>query len=147
MARQRFHGLSEGYRSGLEEKIARELQEALGQPVEYEGRKLVYTKPARKTHYTPDFILPNGIIIETKGRFVSGDRQKHILISKEHPDLDLRFVFSRSKTRISKISQTTYGMWCEKNNFPYADVRVPHEWLTEPFCAKRWAAIERVTKQ
>ena len=31
----------------------------------------------RTRHYTPDFILENGIVIETKGRFVSNDRRKH----------------------------------------------------------------------
>ena len=39
-----------------------------------------YEKPATKHKYTPDFVLPNGIIIEAKGIFEREDRQKHLLI-------------------------------------------------------------------
>lgn len=81
--------------------------------------------------YTPDFILPNGIIVETKGRFVTADRKKHKLIKEQHPELDIRFVFSNSKTRISKQSTTTYAAWCEKLGFKYADKFIPAEWLKE----------------
>lgn len=147
MPRPRNHGIAQGYRSGLEVKVAQELETALGHPASYEDTTLEYIKPARKAKYTPDFILPNGIVIETKGRFVTADRQKHNLIAKQEPELDLRFVFSRSKTRISKVSQTTYGMWCEKHGFLYADLSVPQSWLDEPHCEKRWAAIERIRKQ
>lgn len=125
------HGILNGYRSGLEEKIAQELLEA-GVDFEYEAHVIKYTKPQKPARYTPDFILPNGIIIETKGRFLTPDRQKMILIKKEHPDLDIRFVFSRSKQTIGKKSKTTYAMWCEKHGFPYADVSIPRSWLTEP---------------
>ena len=61
--------LREGFRSGLEEKVADQLR-SLGVEVRFEQRKVKYTKPARKSTYTPDFELPNGVIIETKGRFV-----------------------------------------------------------------------------
>ncbi len=33
----------------------------------YEGYTLRYTVPAKVGRYTPDFLLPNGIVIETKG--------------------------------------------------------------------------------
>jgi hypothetical protein len=125
------HGILNGYRSGLEEKIAQELLEA-GVDFEYEERVIKYTKPEKGSKYTPDFILPNGIIIETKGRFLTADRQKMILIKQQHPDLDIRFVFSRSAQKIGKKSKTTYAMWCEKNGYPYADVSIPRKWLSEP---------------
>ncbi len=124
-------GLSAGYRSGLEEKVAQELEIALGHAVPYESQKLKYHKPARECTYTPDFILPNGIVIETKGRFVTADRQKHLLVKEQHPQLDLRFVFSNSRGRINKKSNTTYAAWCLKNGFQFADKSVPHEWLHE----------------
>lgn len=123
-------GLREGFRSGLEEIVADQL-EANGLAVEYETQKIEYFKPARKAKYTPDFVLPNGIIVETKGRFVTADRQKHLLIKEQHPHLDIRFVFSNSRNRISKQSQTTYAMWCEKNGFKYADKLIPEAWLRE----------------
>ena len=123
-------GLREGYRSGLEEVIADQLRSA-GVVVEYESHKIKYLKPARNSTYTPDFLLPNGIYIESKGRFVTSDRQKHLLIKQQHPDLDIRFVFSNSKTKISKQSKTTYGDWCQKNGFQYADKLIPTSWIKE----------------
>jgi hypothetical protein len=71
------------------------------------------------------------MVIETKGRFVTADRQKHLLIKAQHPDRDIRFVFSNSKARISKTSATTYSAWCAKYGFKFADKRIPQEWLNE----------------
>lgn len=123
-------GLREGFRSGLEEKIAADLAEK-GIVVEYEKLTLEYIKPAKKSRYTPDFELPNGIIIETKGRFVTADRQKHLLVKEQHPDRDIRFVFSNPNTRISKLSQTTYADWCNKYGFQFAHKVIPDAWLKE----------------
>ena len=103
-------------------------------PHEYEPKdgKIKYTKPAKPSTYTPDFVFKGcPIIIETKGRFVTADRQKHVLIKEQHPEWDIRFVFSNSRQRISKISATTYGMWCEKNGFKYADKLIPDQWIQE----------------
>lgn len=98
----------------------------------YEELVIEYSKPAKKHKYTPDFVLlDNGIIVETKGRFLTADRQKHLLVKQQHPHLDIRFVFSNSKAKISKASKTTYAMWCEKNGFLYADKKVPEAWLKE----------------
>jgi len=123
-------GLKHGYRSGLEERIAEQLDK-LGVEYKYEEVKLKYIKPASEHIYTPDFVLPNGIIVETKGRFLALDRQKHLLVRKNNPTLDIRFVFSNSNARISKTSRTTYAAWCEKNNFKYADKTIPQEWIDE----------------
>ena len=119
-----------GFRSGLEERIAEQLDKA-GVEYTYEQVKLNYIKPASKHVYTPDFVLANGIIIETKGRFLLADRQKHILVKKHNPTLDIRFVFSNSNARISKASTTTYAQWCIKNGFKYADKTIPNEWMKE----------------
>jgi Phage endonuclease I len=124
------HGIKYGYRSGLEEKIAQDLLDA-GVSFEYESRVINYIKPEKAARYTPDFNLENGIIVETKGRFLTPDRQKMLLVKHQHPDLDIRFVFSRSATRIGKKSKTTYAMWCEKNGFKYADGSIPQAWLNE----------------
>lgn len=119
-----------GFRSGLEERIAEQLDKA-GVEYTYEKLKLDYVKPASKHVYTPDFVLSNGIIIETKGRFLLADRQKHILVKRHNPTLDIRFVFSNSNARISKASTTTYAQWCIKNGFKYADKTIPEEWMNE----------------
>ena len=118
-----------GYRSGLEETISLQLA-SLSVPVLYETEKIKYEVNEIRT-YTPDFILPNGIIIESKGRFVAADRKKHLLIQKQHIFLDIRFVFSNSKAKLTKGSKTTYGDWCTKHGFLYADKLIPEEWIKE----------------
>ena len=120
-----------GFRSGLEVRVAAELETAIGKPVPYETLTIPYNKPARTSKYTPDFQLPNGIIVETKGRFLTADRQKHLLVKAQHPHLDIRFVFTNPNARISKTSTTTYAAWCEKNKFMYAKGSVPFAWIAE----------------
>ena len=119
-----------GFKSGLEENISQQI-EGKGIVVQYESEKIPYIVPASQHTYNPDFRLPNGIIVETKGRFVAADRKKHQLVKEQHPNLDIRFVFSNSKNKISKNSKTTYGMWCEKNGYKYADKEIPEEWFLE----------------
>ena len=120
-------GLKYGYRSGLEEKVAKQLKEC-GVEATYETTKIKY-RVEKDCTYTADFQLPNGIIVETKGRFVVADRMKHLLIKKQRPELDIRFVFTNSKTKINKGSKTSYADWCNKNGFMYADKEIPKEWL------------------
>lgn len=117
-----------GYRSMLEVAVAKQL-EAAGVDYKYETIKIKYTQPETVKTYTPDMILPNGIIVETKGRFVVADRKKHLLVQQQYPDLDIRFVFSNSKTKISKGSKTSYADWCNKNGFTFADKEVPEQWF------------------
>jgi hypothetical protein len=123
-------GLKEGYRSGLEGSIALQL-EHLGVPVEYEKKKIKYRVEEDRT-YTPDWQLPNGVIVESKGRFTVEDRKKHLLVKEQHPELDLRFVFSNSKSKLRKGSKTSYADWCRKNGYQYADRLIPVEWINEP---------------
>ena len=119
-----------GFKSGLEETISQQI-ESQGIKVEYETEKVPYIIPASNHTYSPDFKLPNGIRVETKGRFVAADRKKHLLVKEHNPQLDIRFVFSNSKNKISKKSKTTYGDWCEKNGYKYADKIIPIEWFLE----------------
>ena len=119
-----------GFKSGLEENISQQI-ESKGIVVEYESEKVAYTIPASEHTYNPDFKLPNGIRVETKGRFVLADRKKHLLVKEQNPNLDIRFVFSNSKNKINKKSKTTYGDWCDKHGFKYADKVIPDEWFTE----------------
>lgn len=128
--------LVERWRSGLEEATAEYLRDR-GVPFKYEVLKLKYERPAKVHTYTADFYIPHsspdrpGIIVETKGLFDTADRQKHLMVRASNPDLDIRFVFSRSASPISKQSATTYAMWCEKHGFQYHDRVVPLAWLRE----------------
>jgi hypothetical protein len=130
MATAKQVAIKYGFRSGLEERVAEQLDQ-LGVEYTYEKVKLKYIKPASQHVYTPDFVLANGIIVETKGRFLAPDRQKHILVKRHNPDLDIRFVFSNSNARISKASKTTYAMWCRKYGYKFSDKTIPEEWLNE----------------
>ena len=92
--------------------------------------KIVYFQPEIKKTYTPDFPIQNTqLVIETKGAFNSADRKKMKTIKAQNPNLDIRFIFSNSRARISKKSKTTYGMWCERYGYKYADKHVPKDWL------------------
>lgn len=126
---RRRHAIKNGYRSGLEDDIAKDLKDR-GVEFEYEKLKVQWQLLENKT-YTPDFKLPNGIIIESKGRFVQADRKKHLIIQDQHPFLDIRFVFSNSKAKLYKGAKSTYGDWCNKHGFLYADKRIPDEWLVQ----------------
>jgi len=124
-------GLKYGFRSGLEISISEEL-DANKVKYQYEKVKLTYVKPQKAHTYTPDFYLEaHDFYIETKGLFTSADRQKMRLVKEQHPEKDIRIIFSNSRSRISKKSKTTYAMWCEKYKFKYADKHIPLEWLNE----------------
>jgi len=118
-----------GYRSGLEHKVAESLTE---QHIEYlyEAVKIEWEDLAYRT-YTPDFVLFNGIIIETKGMFTAADRRKHLAVKKQHPKLDIRFVFENSKRKLRKGAKSTYAEWCIKYGFLYYDRIIPEDWLKE----------------
>ena len=119
------------FRSGLEESIAEQLEDC-GVKYKYETLTILYTKPEEAGRYTPDFILPNGIIIEGKGQFVTSDRKKHKLIKQEFGNkYDIRFVFSNSQARIGKKTKTTYADWCNRYGFKYADKKIPQLWIDE----------------
>jgi len=124
---RRRHAIKNGYRSGLEDDISEQLK-GLDVPFKYEELKIKYQVNEVRT-YTPDFELFNGIIIESKGRFVSADRKKHLKVKEQYPKLDIRFVFSNSRGKINKGSKTTYAMWCDKYGFKYADKEIPEKWL------------------
>ena len=120
----------EPYRSFLEVEIANDLEEK-GVEFEYECRVLTYEEPAHIRRYTPDFVLPNGIIVEAKGIWSAKDRKKMSLVMEQHPELDIRMLFERNQ-KLSKTSKTRYADWCKKRGIKYAIGRsVPQEWLDE----------------
>lgn len=121
-----------GKRSGLETQVAATLAvwdaTAKGEK-EIDAIEFTIMKPHK---YHPDFRLSNGIIIETKGWFKREDRQKHLAIKYQHPEYDIRFVFSNPNNKIDKRSKTTYAEWCDKCGFKWAAKDVPLAWIKEP---------------
>ncbi len=113
------------FRSGLEERLSKHLNK-LNVPFLYECQKFSYTTESK---YTPDFFLPNGVIIEAKGFFKPSDRRKMLAVKQQHPELDIRFIFQRNNT-ITKQSKTTYGSWAEKHGFPWCIFpNIPSHWF------------------
>ena len=114
------------FRSNLEERVA-ELLQMFAIDYEYESKRVPYTI---QHHYCPDFILPNNVHLETKGYWDATDRRKILAVKKDNPDLDLRMIFQSPYNKISKKSKTTYAMWCEKHDIPWASYKkIPLDWL------------------
>ena len=114
------------YRSGLEEQVA-ELLSGVGVSYEYESKKIPYVI---QHNYTPDFILPNHVVLECKGYWEPPDRRKIKTIVKDNPDIDLRMVFQSPYNTISKKSKTTYAQWCDNLGIPWTSfTNIPLDWL------------------
>ncbi len=126
-------GIANGFRSGLESKISKQITDA-GLELSYETDKITYHVPSRISKYTPDFKLPKKggfFYVETKGIWDLEDRKKHHYIQEQHPDIDIRFVFSNANNKLYKSSKTTYGAYCEKHGFRWAHKTIPTKWLVE----------------
>lgn len=124
----RSNAIKYGYRSGFEHKISEQLEELNIDP-KYEQTVIKYTVPERQSKYTVDFTLPNGILVETKGRWTTEDRKKHLLVKEQHPELDVRILFQSSKTKIRKGSKTSYADFCDKHGIQWAEKKIPESWL------------------
>jgi hypothetical protein len=138
------------FRSGLERETAAKLTQA-GVPFGFESQWIKYIVPEREAKYLPDFSFPElkdcPIILEPKGRFggaVPGgkfrvstkdaavkERQKFVLLKQQHPELDIRFIFSRASTPIYKGSPTSYGKWATDHGFKWCEKVPPDEWIEE----------------
>lgn len=121
------------FRSGFE-KTVYEAALKCGCKLDYESPDAVirYVKPARPARYYPDFRLPNGILVETKGRFTAPDRTKMLNVKRDNPNFDIRFVFQRAGNRITKSKNSlTYWEWAEKHGFPWAEGLIPEAWFDE----------------
>lgn len=131
------------FRSNLEWHIAVDLWER-GVEYEYETTTLDYTSDvyrgecstcgSTKVHsqhtYTPDFILPNGIMVEAKGKFLPANRTLMEDVLRCNPDKDIRMLFQRNNY-LTKKKKMTYGRWCDVKGIKWAVGRVPEEWLNE----------------
>jgi len=127
------------YRSGLEREAAAFLK-VNQKKVLYEKIKIEWEDLRYRT-YTPDFELDNGIFIETKGIFDNEDRRKHLAIKEQHPELDIRFVFSNANAKLYKGAKSRYYNWCDKHGFLWSHRLIPIAWLKEK---GRRCKLERV---
>jgi hypothetical protein len=145
--------LENAYRSSLEKNIADEL-DAAGIKYDYEDITVEYEVPARTAKYKPDFpIRDTNIIIEGKGHFggkasfrgrifnmtenSARERHKFALLKEQHPELDIRFVFSRASAPIYKGSKTTHAKWATDHGFKWSHKTIPPEWIDDMKKAQR----------
>lgn len=103
-----------------------------------QGHKLDFEPDEPRVHYVipsryiPDFLLPNGVLIESKGWLRPRDRAKMVRVKRDNPSLDIRFVFQRADKRIAKSPNSlTYWQWSEKHGFPWSEGTIPEEWWYE----------------
>jgi len=117
---------SHGFRSNFELNVAQQLVKKKI-VYEYEKHPIQYIKECT---YTPDFYLKKyGFFVEVKGQFTASDRGKHLLIKKQQPELDIRFLFLNANSKLYKGSKTTYGRWCDRYDIKWCDKFLPKEWL------------------
>lgn len=119
------------FRSKFEKRIYANAKKSR-KKLEYEPKDnhLNYTVSRR---YVPDFVLPNGIIIEAKGYFKSSDRTKMLRVSEANPSLDIRFLFQKANNTLTKAKNSIYyWQWAERNNFKWAEGdKIPLAWWRE----------------
>lgn len=117
--------LTSRYRSKYEAAVAASLAKR-GLSFDYEAQALPYTIQAI---YTPDFRLPNGVLVETKGHFPPEDRRKMLAIKAQYPDLDIRICFMRADARLSKAPRAlAYWQWAERHGFLWCEGHIPTSW-------------------
>lgn len=114
------------YRSGLEQKVAADLDKR-GVTYQYEHERIPYVVERK---YLPDFQLANGIYIEAKGYFKDEDCRKMKLLKKQYPEKEFRFLFQNQNTKVQS-KRFTNAEWCEKYGFKYCQGTVPEAWIKE----------------
>lgn len=128
-------------RSGLERQHYEELK-ASGIEFKYEPIKIEYrrrvskgvckkcgeTEVYQRKIYIPDWVLENGIHIESKGRLTSQDRAKLMAVKDQHPTIDLRIVFG-ANNKIHKAKAKRYAEWASEHGFKFGIKVIPQSWM------------------
>ena len=115
------------FRSGLEKKIWDAVKRAK-RTMRYEPFYIPYTL---KGNYLPDFVLPNGIIVEAKGYLDAASCRKMKAVKASNPLLDIRFVFQDANGKRNKRAKLKNWQWAEAHKFPWAEGTIPASWWKE----------------
>lgn len=115
------------YKSGFERTLAANLS---GRRIKfrYESKQVPYVL---ERTYNPDFeMVDYGFFIEAKGLLDRDSKAKMVAVKRQHPDLDIRFVFMNADKKIPGSKQT-HGEWATKNGFVWANGEIPEEWFID----------------
>ena len=126
-----------GHRSKLETRVEDALQ-SQGLSFRYEKESFVYY---RKGRYTPDFTVDgeHPFHIEVKGYWFPADRSRILAVVTNNPDMRLLVALQAPHNKITKTSNTTYAMWCQKHGICWSTIPIPQEVLDQ------WVKGSRVT--
>ena len=112
-----------------------------GIPWLYEPEKIDwFPAPPKFRTYTPDFKVMRRdgsyFFVEFKGYLRPGDKTKMRAVKKQHPEIDIRFVFMNAYKYASKHvrkdgTRQTYAQWAESYGYQWAHQVMPEEWLSE----------------
>jgi hypothetical protein len=84
-----------------------------------------------KGSYLPDFVLPNGIIVEAKGYLDAAACKKMKAVKASNPHLDIRFVFQNANGKRNKRAKLRNYEWAERHGFQWAEGTIPLAWWKE----------------
>lgn len=122
------------FKSRFERTVA-DLIKREGYPVLYEIEKIPFVQPEKHRNYNPDFVLNtkggHKIYIEAKGRWTLADRQKHLWLRDQHPELDIRLVFMNPNVKITKTSKTTYRVWAQQQGIVCGTLEDLRQWMKD----------------
>lgn len=116
----------------FEQRVIKQL-EGKGVEFQYEPHALPYSV---ERNYYPDLLIGD-MYIELKGFFRQDAQRKMKAVRKQHPDLDIRFVFQRASSPIHGAKPRKDGTkmccaeWAEKYGFKWAEAEIPEEWINE----------------
>ena len=97
--------------------------------LEYEKDKIKYLV---EHTYNPDWKIRDNVYIETKGLWKAADRAKHLHIRTQHPEVTVYLVFQNPNNKLSRVSKTTYGEYCDKHGIEWATIdTIPGEWFND----------------
>ena len=108
---------------------------------QYEPEKISwFPAPPKMRTYTPDFKVQRKdgsyFFVEFKGYLRPGDKTKMRAVKKQHPEIDIRFVFMNAHKYASKNirkdgTRQTYAEWAESYGYLWAHKEMPEAWLNE----------------
>lgn len=119
----------------MENKFRSKFEQTVFEVAVHNKKKLehepFYIPYVMKGAYLPDFVLPNGIIVEAKGYLDAAACKKMKAVKASNPHLDIRFVFQNPNGKRNKRAKLQNWQWAERHGFPWADTTIPLSWWRE----------------